>query len=124
MSNRFGDILLESGLDEAFRALMGVNPEWLAVLIETESRMRHDEDFLRRFEAKAADASPHVQEWFEEQQAAGKLRDDVDGRSSCGSRPPSSTALHCASPAETRSTSRRWCAYWARRSPRRESRRR
>ena len=77
MSNRFGDILLESGLDEAFRALMGVNPEWLAVLIETESRMRHDEDFVRRFEAKAADASPHVQEWFEEQQAAGKLRDDV-----------------------------------------------
>lgn len=77
MNTRFGDILLERGLDEAFRALTRENPEWLAVLIETESRMRHDEDFVRRLEAKAADTSPRIQEWFEQQQAAGKLRDDV-----------------------------------------------
>jgi TetR/AcrR family transcriptional regulator, transcriptional repressor of aconitase len=77
MNTRFGDILLEGGLDEAFRALTAENPEWLAVLIETESRMRHDEDFVRRFEAKAADTSPRIQEWFEQQQAEGKFRDDV-----------------------------------------------
>ena len=77
MNTRFGDILLERGLDEAFRALAAENPEWLAVLIETESRMRHDEDFVRRLESKAADASPRIQEWFEQQQAEGKLRDDV-----------------------------------------------
>ena len=28
MNTRFGDILLESGLDEAFRALTAENPEW------------------------------------------------------------------------------------------------
>lgn len=77
MNTRFGDILLESGLDDAFRALTAENPEWLAVLIETESRMRHDEDFVRRFEAKSADAGPRIREWFEQQQAEGKLRDDV-----------------------------------------------
>ena len=77
MNTRFGDILLAQGLDEAFRALSKESPEWLAVLIETESRMRHDEDFVRRFEAKAADTSPRIQEWFEQQQAEGKLRDDV-----------------------------------------------
>ena len=77
MNTRFGDILVESGLDEAFRALTAENPEWLAVLIETESRMRHDEDFVRRLEAKSADASPRIVEWFEQQQAEGKLRDDV-----------------------------------------------
>lgn len=77
MNTRFGDILLERGLEEAFRALTRENPEWLAVLIETESRMRHDDDFVRRLEAKAADTSPRIQEWFEQQQAAGKLRDDV-----------------------------------------------
>jgi AcrR family transcriptional regulator len=77
MNTRFGDILLESGLDEAFRALTAESPEWLAVLIETESRMRHDEDFVRRFEAKAADTSPRIREWFDQQQAEGKLRDDV-----------------------------------------------
>ena len=78
MNTRFGDILLECGLHEAFRALTQENPEWLAVLIETEARMRHDDDFVRRREAKAADASPRIQEWFEQQQAEGKLRDDVD----------------------------------------------
>ena len=77
MNTRFGDILLESGVDAAFRALTAEKPEWLAVLIETESRMRHVEDFVRRFEAKAAGASPRIQEWFEQQQAEGKLRDDV-----------------------------------------------
>jgi AcrR family transcriptional regulator len=77
MNTRFGDILLESGLDAAFRALTAESPEWLAVLIETESRMRHDEDFVRRLEAKATDASPRIQEWFESEQAAGRLRADL-----------------------------------------------
>jgi TetR/AcrR family transcriptional regulator, transcriptional repressor of aconitase len=77
MNTRFGDILLEAGLHEAFRALSAENPEWLAVLIETESRLRHDEDFVQRFEAKSADTSPRIREWFKEQQAEGKLRDDV-----------------------------------------------
>ena len=77
MNTRFGDILIDGGLHEAFRALAAENPEWLAVLIETESRMRHDEDFVRRLEAKAADTSPRIQEWFEQQQAEGNLRGDV-----------------------------------------------
>jgi AcrR family transcriptional regulator len=77
MNTRFGDILLDAGLHDAFRALTAESPEWLAVLIETESRMRHDDDFVRRFEAKAADTGPRIQEWFEQQQAEGKLRADV-----------------------------------------------
>src|SRR4029077_1185295 len=56
-STRFGDILFASGLDDAFRELVQESPEWLAVLIETESRMRHDEDFVQRFEAKAEDTA-------------------------------------------------------------------
>lgn len=77
MSTRFGDILLAAGLHEAFRALATESPEWLAVLIETESRMRHDQDFVRRLEAKANDASPRIRDWFEQQQDEGTLRDDV-----------------------------------------------
>lgn len=77
MNTRFGDVLLESGLDDAFRALTAVNPEWLAVLIETESRMRHDDDFVARFEARAADVGPRIRAWFESEQAAGRLRGDV-----------------------------------------------
>jgi TetR/AcrR family transcriptional regulator, transcriptional repressor of aconitase len=79
MNTGFGDILLEGGLHAAFRAMAAENPEWLAVLIETEGRLRHDEDFVRRFEARANEnaASPRIREWFEQQQAEGKLRDDV-----------------------------------------------
>jgi AcrR family transcriptional regulator len=77
MNTRFGDILFESGLHVAFRAMTAESPEWLAVLIETEGRMRHDRDFVRRFEAKASDASPRLQGWFEQQQAEGNLRRDV-----------------------------------------------
>jgi AcrR family transcriptional regulator len=77
MNTRFGDLVVRSGLHEAFRALTSESPEWLAVLIETESRMRHDEDFVRRFEAKAADVGPRIRDWFEQQQAEGKFRHDV-----------------------------------------------
>ena len=77
MNTRFGDLLVDSGLHAAFRALTAESPEWLAVLIETESRMRHDEDFVRRLEAKSADTGPRIREWFEQQQAEGRLRDDV-----------------------------------------------
>ena len=77
MNTRFGDILVENGLDEAVRAVAAENPEWLAVLIETESRLRHDEDFVRRYEAKAADVGPRVRDWFERRQAEGTLRSDI-----------------------------------------------
>ena len=77
-NTRFGDVLLESGLDAAFRALAAEDPEWLGVLIETESRMRHDEDFVQRLTAKAADAAPRTQEWFQREQEAGRLRADLE----------------------------------------------
>ncbi|HKD95930.1 MAG TPA: helix-turn-helix domain-containing protein [Gaiellaceae bacterium] len=77
-NTRFGDTLLEGGLHEAFRAMAAENPEWLTVLIETETRMRHDEDFVRRLEARTgSDSSPRIQDWFAQQQAEGKLRNDV-----------------------------------------------
>ena len=76
-NTRFGDILLESGLDEAFRALTKESPEWLAVLIETESRLRHDEDFVKRLDAKATAASPRLHSWFKDEQDAGRLRADI-----------------------------------------------
>jgi AcrR family transcriptional regulator len=76
-TTRFGDVLVESGLDEAFRTLAKEDPEWLAVLIETESRLRHDTDFVRRFEEKATDAARQIREWFEQQQKDGNLRGDL-----------------------------------------------
>jgi hypothetical protein len=76
-TTRFNDILIEEGLHEGFRAMAAESPEWLTVLIETETRLRHDADFVRRLEARASAASPRLQEWFEQQQAEGNLRDDI-----------------------------------------------
>ena len=39
--------------------------------------MRHDEDFVQRLTKQAADAGPRIQEWFEGEQAAGRLRGDL-----------------------------------------------
>ena len=74
---RFGDILFDRGLDAALRAIAEESPEWLAVLIETESRLRHDEDFVRRFEARGEDTSPRIRSWFQAQQEAGAFRSDI-----------------------------------------------
>jgi TetR/AcrR family transcriptional regulator, transcriptional repressor of aconitase len=77
MNTRFGDILFETGLEDALRAVASESPEWLAVLIETESRMRHDADFLARFEARAAAVGPRIRDWFEARQADETLRSDI-----------------------------------------------
>ena len=77
MNTRFGDILFAKGLDDALRSIADENPEWLAVLIETESRLRHDEDFVRRFETRGEDTAPRIREWFEAAQRDGTLRSDI-----------------------------------------------
>jgi TetR/AcrR family transcriptional regulator, transcriptional repressor of aconitase len=74
----FIDLIVDRGLDEAIRAMARQNPEWLAVLIEVESRMRHDEDFVRRLEEAHEPEQEKIFGWFMNEQAAGRLRDDVD----------------------------------------------
>lgn len=76
MTRRFGDILVERGLDEAVRAIANENPEWLGVLIEAQSKLRHDDEFVRRLDAKAG-GSTAIGDWFEQRQAEGALRDDI-----------------------------------------------
>src|SRR4051795_7787499 len=43
MNTRFGDILIESGLDEAFRALTAENPEWLGGFFDAQGGRGHNE---------------------------------------------------------------------------------
>ncbi len=77
LNTRLGDILLERGLADAVRALTEESPEWLGVLIEAQTRLRHDPEFVRKIDAREAERSDRIQGWFAEQQAAGRLRDDV-----------------------------------------------
>lgn len=71
-------VIRESGIAGALREIARTDPEFLAVLIETESRLRHDEDFVRRMEALADELLPEVFKWWEEQQEVGALRTDIE----------------------------------------------
>jgi TetR/AcrR family transcriptional regulator, transcriptional repressor of aconitase len=77
-NRRYGDLMIERGLDAALREMAKESPEWLAVLIEVESHGRHDEDFVSRLMAAHAPDSGRLLDWFREKQADGTYRDDVD----------------------------------------------
>ena len=77
VNRHFIGVITTGGLDEALREVANTDPEFLAVLIETESRLRHDEDFVRRLEAVSEEMRPALAGWFEEQAASGAFRTDI-----------------------------------------------
>ncbi len=78
VNERYVELMRTRGLADAIHVLAAESREWLAVLIETEVRLHHDEDFVRRLQ----EATEHLREpmlsWFEEQQSLGALRSDVE----------------------------------------------
>ena len=79
-SIRYGNLVLERGLEPAIRAVAEEDPDWLGVLFEMDARLRHDPEFLRRLEAAQEDESPRIVDWFAARQADGTFRDDVGAR--------------------------------------------
>lgn len=80
VSTRFGDTLVEDGLDAALRAMASEDPEFIGVLIEVQSQLRHDDAFVRKFEEAAQAEQPRLVDWFEERQRDGTFRTDVPSR--------------------------------------------
>lgn len=78
VNRRYIELMATAGLAETLREMANEDPEFLAVLIETESRLRRDEDFVRRVEALWEEQRPAVAEWFEEQAESGAFRTDID----------------------------------------------
>jgi len=64
LNTRLGDILLERGLADAVRALTEESPEWLGVLIEAQTRLRHDPEFVQKLDAREAESSDRIRGWF------------------------------------------------------------
>lgn len=77
-NRRFIDLLVEQGLDQAIREMSKESPEWLGVLIEVESALRNDEDFVKRLEQAHGSERDRIVGWFENEQESGRLRKDVD----------------------------------------------
>jgi AcrR family transcriptional regulator len=75
-SARFVDLVTSEGLDAAIRAIAAEDPAWLGVLIETESQLRHDPEFVRRIES-AIERTPRISPWIAQRQKDGTLRSDV-----------------------------------------------
>lgn len=76
-NRRYVDLIVERGLDEAFRAMAAADPEWLGMLLEIQSHLRHDPEFVRKLDEAAEDRDRLVN-WLREAQARGELRQDVD----------------------------------------------
>jgi AcrR family transcriptional regulator len=80
VNRHYIELIASGGLAEALREIARQDPEFLAVLIETHSRMRHDEDFVRSMTEASEELSPPLEEWFSEAQKAGVLRSDIEWR--------------------------------------------
>ena len=76
-NRRFIDLIVERGLEQAVRATTSESRDWLGVLIEVETRLRHDEDFNRRLMEAHEPEQEKISAWFENEQASGRLRADV-----------------------------------------------
>lgn len=77
-NRRLIDLIVERGLEESVRTMAQESRDWLGVLIEVESRLRHDEDFNRRLLEAHEPQQEKVTTWFANEQASGRLRADVD----------------------------------------------
>jgi TetR/AcrR family transcriptional regulator, transcriptional repressor of aconitase len=78
VNERYVDLLIDKGVEGAFRAMAEESPEWLSVQLEIHGRLRHDPEFVRRMEEGLDDRRERVREWLEARQADGTLRGDVD----------------------------------------------
>lgn len=76
VNERFQRIFIEEGLEPAVRAMAAEDPAWLGALIETQSKLRHDPEFVRRLEA-AYEQAPRTTDWLVAQQEAGAIRRDI-----------------------------------------------
>jgi AcrR family transcriptional regulator len=78
VSRRYGDLLVERGVDAAIHAMAEEDPEWLGVLLEAQAQLRHDPEFTRKLEAAHEAAPPRSAEWFGARQQDGTFRGDVE----------------------------------------------
>ena len=74
-------LFAEEGLEGILDALLGDDPDWLAVYLEFGRRLRADADLRKRWETIAPEtARDRSRAWIEDGEAASRLRSDVSVR--------------------------------------------
>lgn len=76
-NRRYITLMIERGFDDALRSMASEDPEWLGMLFEIETRLRHDPAFVQKL-AGTADDSDRFKAWLAGAQARGEFREDVD----------------------------------------------
>jgi AcrR family transcriptional regulator len=74
-SRRYESVLTEEGIDAALRAIAAADRNWLTVLIETELKLWHDPEFMRRMSSRQEDT---LLDALATAQAEGRLRADLE----------------------------------------------
>ena len=79
-NQRLSDLFVGGGVEAVLQAILDVDPDWYGVYLELTRRMRTDEDFRERLEARAADIRPVNRARIEQAQRSGEFRDDLEPR--------------------------------------------
>jgi AcrR family transcriptional regulator len=75
-SRRYESVLTEEGIDAALRAIAAADRNWLTVLIETELKLWHDPEFMRRMSSRQQEDT--LLDALATAQAEGRLRADLE----------------------------------------------
>jgi len=77
-SARMSDLWVNAGLKAVVRGVMELDPAWLAVYLELFRRVRNDQNFRTRIEARQQEVMPVNRARIEEAQRTGEFRADLE----------------------------------------------
>jgi TetR/AcrR family transcriptional regulator, transcriptional repressor of aconitase len=77
---RMSGLFVEGGIAALLQEVLDVDPDWYGVYLELTRRVRTDERFRERLEARAEDIRPINRARIEEAQREGEFRDDLAPR--------------------------------------------
>jgi AcrR family transcriptional regulator len=76
-SARMSEVWVNEGLEAVVRLVLELDPAWLSVYLELFRRVRTDQDFRARIEARNEQVAPANRARIEEAQRTGEFRDDL-----------------------------------------------
>jgi TetR/AcrR family transcriptional regulator, transcriptional repressor of aconitase len=76
-AERMSALFVEGGIGDVVQAILDIDPDWYGVYLELTRRVRTDEGFRERIEARAQEIRPVNRARIEQAQREGEFRDDL-----------------------------------------------
>jgi AcrR family transcriptional regulator len=76
---RWDSIWRDEGFEALARAIVEEDPDWIAVHLEFERRLRNDPELYARIKTEVGDGADELR-WIKQEQRAGRIRRDVPAR--------------------------------------------